>query len=275
MQLSSPPDDLFGGVSERIYATMRILGSDYDGTLTHKLGPATFAAISAWRQAGNLFGIVSGRPVSFREEVLARYPELELDFFVGFNGAVITDGEGHMIFEKCCTEVTATELTECMLSLGCPFIHVNSDRYFCVVARDEDRPTWVDPADIISPEELPVLPYFHQISTQFPGNEAAAKQVTAALKETYGDRLNPLQNGTCIDIPHITINKTQGLLRVAEHFGAGSEDLIAVGDNVNDTDMIRDLYSYAMETGVESIKFLADRTTESVAALIMQELYKA
>lgn len=251
---------------------MRILGSDYDGTLTHKLGPDTFAAISAWRRAGNLFGIVSGRPASFREEVLNRYPELELDFFVGFNGAVITDGAGRMIYEKRCTEVSATELTNYMFSLGCPFIHVNSDRYFCVVARDEDRPTWVDPADIIKPNELPVLPYFHQISTQFLVYETNAVTVTAELRRVYGDKLNPLQNAACIDIPHATVNKTQGLLQVAAHFGAKQEDLIAVGDNINDTDMIRDLYSYAMETGVDSIKALADRTTESVAALIRREL---
>ena len=254
---------------------MRILGSDFDGTLTHKLGEETYAAIRAWRAAGNRFGIVSGRPVSFRADVLAQYPHLELDFFVGFNGAVITDGEGRVIYEKKCTEISATVLTDRLLSLGCPFVHVNSDTYYCVVTGEENRPSWIDPRDIISPDQLPMLPYFHQISTQFPGDEASAERVTALLKAEYGHILNPLQNATCIDIPHVTINKTQGLLRVAEHFGVPRENVIAVGDNVNDTDMIRDFYSYAMETGVESIKFLADRTTESVAALIMQELYKA
>ena len=251
---------------------MKIIGSDYDGTLTHKLGTATFEAISAWRRAGNLFGIVSGRPISFREDVLKEHPALELDFFVGYNGAVISDGEGNVIFEKRCTEVSATELTKHLLELGCPFVHVNSDEYYCVVDKEENRPSWVDPHDIITSDQLPMLSYFHQISTQFPNNEEAAKRVTAALKEAYGGLLNPLQNATCIDIPHATINKTQGLLRVAEHFGAGSHDLIAVGDNINDTDMIRDLYSYAMATGVESVKSLADRITESVAALIKREL---
>ena len=251
---------------------MRILGSDYDGTLTYGIGPATFEAISAWRRAGNKFGIVSGRPVSFRADVLARYPHLELDFFVGFNGAVITDGEGRVIYEKKCTEISATELTDRLLSLGCPFVHVNSDTYYCVVAGEENRPSWIDPRDIISPDQLPVLPYFHQISTQFPGDEASAERVTALLKAEYGHILNPLQNASCIDIPHVTINKTQGLLRVAEHFCARPEDVIAVGDNVNDTDMIRDFYSYGMANGVDSIKCLADKITNSVADLIYQEL---
>ena len=251
---------------------MKIIGSDYDGTLTHKLGTATFEAISAWRRAGNLFGIVSGRPISFREDVLKEHPALELDFFVGYNGAVISDGEGNVIFEKRCTEVSATELTKHLLELGCPFVHVNSDEYYCVVDKEENRPSWVDPHDIITSDQLPMLPYFHQISTQFPNDEASAAAVTAKLREKYGHILNPLQNGTCIDIPHVTINKTQGLLRVAVHFGVPRENVIAVGDNVNDTDMIRDFYSYAMEQGVESIKKLADHITESVADLIYAEL---
>ena len=253
---------------------MRILGSDFDGTLTHKLGEETYAAIRAWRAAGNMFGIVSGRPLSFSAEVQASYPELELDFFVGFNGAAVIDGCGNLIYEKTCTEVSAKDLTADLVALDCPFVHVNSDAYYCVVAKKENTPSWVDPHDVVMPERLPTLPYFHQISTQFPDDEASAAAVTAKLREKYGHILNPLQNGTCIDIPHVTVNKTHGLLRVAEHFGVPRENVIAVGDNVNDTDMIRDFYSYAMEQGVEAIKKLADATTETVAELIRNELEK-
>ena len=253
---------------------MRILGSDFDGTLTHKLGEETYAAIRAWRAAGNKFGIVSGRPLSFSAEVQASYPELELDFFVGFNGAAVIDGCGNMIYEKTCTEVSAKDLTADLVALDCPFVHVNSNAYYCVVAKKENTPSWVDPHDVVTPERLPTLPYFHQISTQFPDDEASAAAVTAKLREKYGHILNPLQNGTCIDIPHVTVNKTQGLLRVAEHFSVPRENVIAVGDNVNDTDMIRDFYSYAMEQGVESIRKLADHITESVADLIYAEVSK-
>ena len=175
---------------------MRILGSDFDGTLTHKLGEETYASIRAWREAGNKFGIVSGRPMSFAAEIRANYPRMELDFFVGFNGAAVTDGCGNLIYEKKCTEVSATDLTADLLALDCPFVHVNSDAYYCVVAKEENTPSWIDPRDIVTPDRLPVLPYFHQISTQFPDDEASAAAVTAKLREKYGHILNPLQNGT-------------------------------------------------------------------------------
>ncbi len=41
---------------------MKILGSDFDGTLTvGGIDAAKCEAIRAWRRVGNLFGLVSGR----------------------------------------------------------------------------------------------------------------------------------------------------------------------------------------------------------------------
>ena len=50
------------------------------------------------------------------------------------------------------------------------------------------------------------------------------------------------------------------------------EDIIAVGDNVNDEAMIKEFYSYAMENGVVSIKEIADCMTVSIEELIEKEL---
>ena len=41
---------------------MKIIASDYDGTLNHGgIDDIKRNAISEWRKAGNLFGLVSGR----------------------------------------------------------------------------------------------------------------------------------------------------------------------------------------------------------------------
>lgn len=253
---------------------MRILGSDFDGTLTHKLGEETFAAIRDWREAGNKFGIVSGRGTGFFFELKERYPEMEMDFFVGFNGAAILDGDGTLLYEKRYSEVSSEKLMEDLLNWGCPCAFYNSEEFFCVVRDRKNIPDWIDKANGRFPDDLPVLPYFVQISTLCPEGESKAAEVVEKIRADYGDTLNPLQNGICIDIVPPYINKTTGLLRVAEHFGVTARDVIAVGDNINDTDMIRDFYSYAMERGVDSIKKMADATTETVAELICKELEK-
>ena len=54
--------------------------------------------------------------------------------------------------------------------------------------------------------------------------------------------------------------------------GAKYDDIITVGDNVNDYDMIKEFRSYAMESGVQSIKDLATFVTPGVVELIDREL---
>ena len=251
---------------------MKILGSDFDGTLNYKLGEDTFSAIHEWRAAGNKFGIVSGRSADFMGALKEQYPKLELDFFVGYNGGAIVDGEGVYLYEKRYDEVSSLKLIADLLAWDCPFAFYNGEGFYCVVPHDGVKPSWVAEKDVKDPSALPLLPYFIQISTELPHDEAKAAATVEKIREAYGERLNPLQNGTCIDIVPPSINKTTGLLRVAEHFDVTKEDVIAVGDNVNDTDMIRDFFSYAMKRGVDSIKALANDTTETVADLIRKEL---
>lgn len=250
---------------------MKILGSDYDGTLTHRLGQETFEAVAAWRAAGNKFGIVSGRGADFLQVIRETYPALELDFFVGFNGAAIVDGAGKLLYERRYDGVDPIELTQALLDIGCPFVHVNEDRYHCVVEFPEESPSWVDSKSVCFLKELPPMKEFTQISVQLPDVKGSSS-VVEKIRHVYGEKLNPLQNGCCVDIVAPNVNKADGLLRVAQHFGADTDEIIAVGDNVNDADMIRAFRSYAMETGVESIKALAGQTVETVAELIRLEL---
>ena len=100
----------------------------------------------------------------------------------------------------------------------------------------------------------------------------ARKNIFQLVEENYGDKLTPLQNGGCIDIVPKGIDKAAGLKKVAEIYGAGHDDVIAVGDNVNDYAMIKEFRSYAMANGVDLIKNTATFITESVTDLIYKEL---
>ncbi len=57
-----------------------------------------------------------------------------------------------------------------------------------------------------------------------------------------------------------------------EYYGCTHDDVIAVGDNINDFDMIREFYSYAMENGVEEIKKQADGIVSDVTEIFEKEL---
>ncbi len=245
---------------------MKIIASDYDGTLNHGgIDDTKRNAIKRWRKAGNLFGIVSGRGTADLLEIPKRN-NFEYDFLLTCNGAVIINQNGEVLAESRCSGDLAKPLVEFLFSLGCKWVTVQT-AFKCVINRnDEDCPD-----DEYRLETMPEIPYFNQINTALPDYEAA-ERVTQVVREKFGEVLNPLQNGTCIDIVSADMNKAKGLYKYLELVGAKYDDLITVGDNINDTHMIAEFRSYAMENGVQSIKDIADYETAGITELIEKEL---
>ena len=246
---------------------MRIIGSDYDGTLNYGgIDEKKKEAIRRWRDEGNIFALVSGRGP---DGVLELYEEQQFgcDYLVANNGAVILKTDGTVVTDTRCDASIAVPLVRHLFQNGCTWAHVQT-AFECRVFADEKDCT--EPWHYTL-ETMPEIPYFTQINTQLPTFDLSA-MVTASVREAFGDKLNPLQNGECLDIIRKDMNKAKGLYQLAGLVGAVKEDIIVVGDNINDTDMIAEFRSYAMENAVDSIKELADFITPSVTALIEKEL---
>ncbi len=248
---------------------MKIIASDYDGTLNHGgIDDIKRATISKWRKNGNIFSLISGRGAP---DVLRIYEEqkFECDYLIADNGAVIMKPDGEIVFEDRIDGSLAKPFLEFLFSQGCPWGYVQT-AFPCRVFKDDDFEEY-DEDECFIFEELPEFPYIYQINTALESFEEAEK-VTKAIKENFGDALNPLQNGTCIDIVSVNMDKAKGLYKLIDLLGAKYDDLIAVGDNVNDKDMIREFRSYAMENAVPLIKELADYETSGITELIEKEL---
>lgn len=247
---------------------MKLLGSDFDGTLNYRgLDGAKCDAIRAWRRAGNLFGLVSGRGPAFLQNLREQYPALEMDYLVAYNGAFLVDANGNTLDTTVCDSVSAFDLTADLLAWGCPFVFVNgTDSY--TVRKDGDPLRDGECALSALPRDFP---WFYQISVQLD-TVAEAEAMTRRIREAYGGRLNPLQNGICIDIVAAAVNKAYGLRRLAACVGGSEQQIITVGDNLNDLDMLVAFRSYAMANGVEAVKQAAGQTVESVTDLILREL---
>ena len=245
---------------------MKIIASDYDGTLNHGgIDDKKRNAIKEWREKGNKFGIVSGR---ITDDLLRIYKKdkLELDFLLACNGAVVLTTDGKILKEDRVDGDILKPILDFIFSLGADWATIQSDRSYIIDENDNDRLP-----DEFTRKTLPDLKYFNQISTILEDEEEAL-MVTNAIKEQFGDKLNPLQNGRCIDIVSSTINKAQGLYDYLELVGGKYEDMITVGDNINDTHMIKEFRSYAMANGVQSIKDIADYEIEGITELIEKEM---
>lgn len=246
---------------------MKIIGSDYDGTLNHGgIDEKKKNAIERWRKAGNLFTLVSGRGP---REVVELYKEKQFgcDYLIANNGAVILKPDGTSVFEARCDSSLAVPLLEHLFKVGCTWAHVQT-AFECRVFADQEDCT--EPGHYTL-DTMPEIPYFTQINTQLPTFEESAR-VTASVREAFGEKLNPLQNGECLDIIRADMNKAKGLYILMDFVGAKYEDIITVGDNINDRDMIAEFRSYSMATGVEEIKALADFIVPEVTDLIEKEL---
>ena len=245
---------------------MKIIASDYDGTLNHGgIDDKKRNAIKEWREKGNKFGIVSGRVV---DDLLKIYKkdELDLDFLLACNGAVILTTDGKILKEDRIDGDILKPFLDFLFSMGADWATIQSDRSYIIDENDNDRLP-----DEFTRKTLPNLKYFIQVSTILEDDEEA-EEVTNAVREKFGDKLNPLQNGRCIDIVSSRINKAKGLYDYLELVGGKYEDMITVGDNINDTHMIKEFRSYAMANGVQSIKNIADYVTEGITELIEKEM---
>ena len=246
---------------------MKIIASDYDGTLNHGgIDDNKRTAIKKWRDSGNVFAIVSGRGMEDALNILKK-DNLEIDYFVATNGAVILNSEGEKISDIRCDGNIAKPLIKLLFECGCPRACVLTD-FPCMIYADKSK---CKEKGEYTLENAPSISYFNQISTALPDYETAEK-VTAIIKENFGEYVNPMQNGTCIDIVRRDMDKAKGIYLLLDILNAKYEDVIAVGDNINDTAMIKEFRSYAMDNGVDFIKELADSTTESVTELIYNEL---
>lgn len=246
---------------------MKIIGSDYDGTLNYNgIGKKKKKALQKWRDKGNVFALISGRG---SRDILQIYNEKQFpcDYLIANSGALIMKTDGTVISDIRCDGNLIVPLLKLMFEKGCPWGNIQTNIPCKVYADSKD----CKEVHEYTLENMPEIPYFNQISTALPDFETAAN-VTACIKEQFKDKLNPLQNGDCIDIVRADMNKAKGLYILMEYLGAKYDDIIAVGDNINDSDMIREFKSYAMENGVDAIKELADYVTPDIAELIKREL---
>ena len=244
---------------------MRLIASDYDGTVS--IGPLEQrrCAVSDWQTAGNKFGIVSGRCMQDLLVLLER-DGVQCDFFIASNGMLILDGTGSVLWEQKCPGTWLGEILPFIYGSGCIWCFIHSDQ--CYVGNyPQDQTT----LPCVSVEEASKIPFFYQFSAVCDSNENAAKLVNA-LREEYAGWVNPLQNGHTVDIIGAGMDKAQGIRKLLNLWRQEEKAVIAVGDNFNDLPMIADFYSYAMESAPDTLKRIANHVTPDVVAMINNEL---
>lgn len=246
---------------------MFILASDYDGTLNRGgISAEDRRAVARFREAGNLFGIVTGRDWWMVDVV--RREEFPLDFILAMNGAMLiaTDGERAGEILSCERQRNDGCIRAIAEHVGNRYGHgVDS-----VLLRDRIRfhAAYPDGNGEYAPlSRADELPFFSQMNTRCD-TEEEARRCVAEINEAWGGTVNALQNGVCIDIPPAGIDKGEGVARLARSAGVPDDCVFCAGDNRNDSAMIARFRGLAVENAVPELKSMAEAVFPDIAAMI-------
>ena len=243
----------------------KIIASDYDGTLARPhLGVTDIdrEAIRAWRAAGNLFGIVTGR--GRMEEELARV-DVEYDFTIVFNGTEIYDGQGALTLSRMGDGKVLYDALPIMLQKEGDWVDiVGKERSYYVTYQDklvEERASWV------KQEEIRNVPGFRQIYA-LRHNDAETLEIAAQLQEKFGDKMSPLVNGSWLNIAPPGVTKASGVLAYAKIMGVDEKNIFTIGDSYNDLDMVRRFGGFSVLNGAPELKAVASQVVDGIQELV-------
>ena len=245
---------------------MKLIATDYDGTLNQNgVGRETIEAIRAWRLAGNKFGIVSGRGPDFLPQ-LTHTVGKEFDFFISCNGGYATDSNGTVFFASQCDTINVRVFVKELLSWGAPIVELNyEDRCIRIVAEESE-----DTYDYLWCQ-MPEISGFYKICT-FLEDKHKVEVLAKKVDEKYGEQINALKNGKCLDIAPLGIDKAEGIRRICSILGVDERDVITVGDELNDLAMLEAFTSYGMSHGNSQIREKVNDVVDSVSDVIFKEL---
>ncbi|MCI8400996.1 MAG: HAD hydrolase family protein [Lachnospiraceae bacterium] len=252
---------------------MKILGSDYDGTLKQE-GSVTeedLLAIRKFRAEGNRFGIITGRSVSMIRYELEAW-KIPVDFLVCSNGGVIAGADYRILNRFDIGLPVAMEL----------IADLEQDKKVMFGISDGDRFGTLQEGKLSQIPEDPLLTkgqmdageilacgIVNSFFVRCPDTEETFA-LCRRLSGKYGGRLSFYPNRDVFDVVAAGVSKSAGAMAVMRHFG---ETCHVIGDGYNDLPMIRDFQGFSVESAPEDVKAEAVKIYRSVGECL-KELMK-
>jgi HAD superfamily hydrolase (TIGR01484 family) len=234
---------------------MKIIATDFDGTLSYngKISDEDKAAIKRFRDAGNRFGVVTGRDLETSFWVRNSFPDC--DFIISCTGAMICDIDGKIIYEKKqIADHKLRDVVEFAVSHGAGSFSISDGltRYYVDVRGN-------------IPTDFSKIKEYNQCCTWFYNGDNAQALVDY-INEKYPDAFSGYRNGGAVDMPPAGVSKSTGILAYAAMFD--DPKIYTVGDNYNDLGMIRDFESFAVSNAIDEVKEAADHQCNRIADMI-------
>jgi hypothetical protein len=232
-----------------------MIAIDLDGTLLRPDGSVSAANRAAVRrvlEAGMLVCFATGRNWTESQAILDAVEHYDSAVFVG--GAMVIDTrEGVTLHRTAMQPELAREMCQLIESMGQAALALQDTALVGVdylvtadVQLNEATRQWMDvtEAKVELVSGLSTHPHDHTIRVGIVAEPADIRRVHDAMKRQFGERivchsLNvPAYGVEVLEVFDPAVNKWEGIMHVARKHGIVREEIIAVGDDVNDLAMI-------------------------------------
>ena len=255
---------------------MKILASDYDGTLKHGelVLEEDILAIKRWRKEGNLFVIDTGRSMESILQEVERY-QIPVDYYVTNNGGMVFDAKQDEMFSSYLGEIMGLDVIYIAKQVGHVVSYVVNDgfhRHRVVVDQDLVEKRYPELKPDLEEEDLMKLGKYAQLVISMESMEDAAA-LALRINVHFPGQAVAYANKYVVDVVPYGVSKARGLAFLCESVGAAIEDVYAVGDAGNDIDLITfGLHGACMRSGMAEAKqharYLCDGVGELINAIL-------
>lgn len=252
-----------------ITISKKLIALDLDGTTLNddaKLSSRTRAAISQAVKAGCIVSIVTGRPNRLSENF---YDELNLTTpMINFNGnlGILPHKNWVREYQYTIDKEIVMELLANRKKLGLNLIAVEGRNLFLANRGINSGfgffPSTLQSNQILNQKSLKDNPISITVQVEKPEQRAA---LMTYILENFGDQVEVSPWGgphPIVEIATKGIHKATGLKFLADYYGILQKDIIAFGDEANDTTMMTFAGTgVAMKNAIAPIKQAADDVT--------------
>ena len=250
----------------------KVFASDFDGTMYFykadvKLPPENVEWIRRYQEAGNLFGLCTGRQVGGLTPFINGL--VEPDFYITSTGANIVDRELKPIYKRGVDRAVSDAIVKAVKPRNYR-VTLDIEGDICVFAK-MDYPGFyyvIDSVDSAPPGLI------HQlgIHTESP---AEAAELSAWVNANFGQYVNAFQNVQEVDVAPLGCTKGKGVLLLRdwmrEHYG--EIKLFGIGDSINDLPLIEAAdVSYTFPYAPETVQKKATKVVPTIVDALIDSM---
>lgn len=254
---------------------MKLFASDYDGTLLihEAVSKENIKAIHAWQQAGNLFGIITGRSMETLREEIMKY-QIPFDFLATNNGGFLWDKDMNLLKGVYIDFQKASLLIDYIETLACASYVVNDgiNRFKVMVKETLEDKKYHKIQKLYKKEDIINHGKIAQIVISL-NDDQLSKTIASYINTHYGDEVIAYVNVYCVDIVPVGISKSVALETMSNQFQVHNEHIYAIGDSYNDLPMLEKYNGFCVENSNDDIKKAVKKTYRDVASC-MYDLLK-